>query len=127
MRMSWGVGALVSVLLGVVVFLFGILSLEQSISLMLLLVGLWTVAVAFTAAESKDRSYYSGWGVVIAFLSLFAYIPFNYTLGLLLLAVVALILLNVFMGRAPKTFTAATNPPRPAGETPAAKAYPTTS
>jgi len=122
LRLSWGVGALAFILVAIAALLFQLVTLEQSVSLMLLLVGMWTVVIAFSSSEGRDRSYYSGWGIVLAFLSLFAYIPFNYTVGLLLLAVVALILLNVFMGRTPKTYTAATNPPKPAGETPAAKA-----
>lgn len=120
MRMGWGVGALVAVLLSVAVYLFNFLTLEQTVSLVLLLVGLWTIVVAFTG-NSRDRTYYTGWGVVIAFLSLFAFVPFNYDIGLILIAIVALIIINVYAGRAPKGFAAASSPPKPASDTPAAK------
>ena len=119
-RPGWGIGALIAILLSFAAYLFGLLTVEQTASTILLLVGLWTIVVAFLG-DSKDRTYYSGWGVVLAVLSLFAFIPFYYTVGLILIAVVALIILSVYAGRAPKAYAAATNPPRPAGETPAAK------
>lgn len=122
MKPSWGVGALVAVLVSVAVYLFGILDIEHSVSLILLLVGLWTLVAAFVIEDQKDRSYYSGWGVVIAFLSLFAFIPLNYTFGLIILAVVALIVLTVYVGRTPKVIAEATTSPPPAGGTPRSKA-----
>jgi hypothetical protein len=92
------------------------------ISLGLLLVGLWTVVCALLLVAQKDRWYYSGWGVVLAFLSSFAYLPAGYTIGLVLIAIVALILLYVYVGQSSKMITAARTPTAPAGETPAATA-----
>ncbi len=121
MKPSWGVGTIVAILLSVAAFLLQLVDLRGMISLILLLCGLWTLVAAFTLVDRKDRSYYSGWGVVIAALSLFDVIPFDYTIALVLLAIVALIIINVYIGKTPKIFTAATSPPSPAGETPAAK------
>ena len=120
MKPGWGVGMIVAILLSVAVFLFNAVDLKGMVSLLLLLCGLWTVVAAFAIVERKDRNYYSGWGVVIAALSLFDFIPLNYTIALVLLAIVALIIINVYIGKAPKIYAAATNPPSPAGETPAA-------
>lgn len=122
MKPGWGVGVIVAILLSVAVYLLGVVNLGGMVSVLLLLSGLWTLVAAFVIVERKDRSYYSGWGVVIAALSLFDFIPLNYTIALVLLAIVALIIINVYVGKAPKMFTAATNPPSPAGETPAATA-----
>ncbi len=122
MRMGWGAGVAIAVLLSVAVFLFGFVDLTHMVSLVLLLVGLWTIGGAFFVVERKDRNYYAGWGVVLAVLSLFAFLPPTYTIGLLLVGIVALILLYAFSGRTGKLLTAATSPPSPAGETPAAKA-----
>jgi hypothetical protein len=93
------------------------------VSLALLLCGLWTVIAGFVIVETKDRSYYSGWGVVIAALSLSYFVQLQYALALVLLAVVALIIINVYLGKTPKINTAATSPPSPAGDAPAAKIY----
>jgi hypothetical protein len=120
LKAGWGVGIIIAVLLAVVVYLVGIVDLRGLVSLVLLLTGLWTLVSAFVIVERKDRSYYSGWGVVIAALSLTYFTSLNYTIALVLLAIVALIIINVYIGKAPKMFTAAANSTAPSGGTPAA-------
>lgn len=110
-----------AVLASVAAGLLASLSSQATISLVLLLSGLWTVVAAFLIVERKDRSYYSAWGVVIAALSLAYLIPIQYELALILLAIVALIVINVYIGKAPKMYEAATNPSPPAGPSPAAE------
>ena len=121
MKPGWGVGMVVAVLVSVAVGLLGSLSTQATISLLLLLTGAWTVVAAFLVVDRKDRSYYSAWGVVIAALSLAYLIPIQYELALILLAIVALIIINVYIGKAPKMYEAATSPSPPAGPTPAAE------
>ena len=121
-RLSWGVGIIVAILLSAAFYSFGLVGPSYTISLGLLLVGLWTVVCALLLVDRKDRWYYSGWGVVLAFLSSFAYLPAGYTIGLVLIAIVALILLYVYLGQSSKMITSARTPPTPAGETPAATA-----
>ena len=114
---------IVAVLLSAAAYLFGLVkSPSYTVSLALLLIGLWTIACALTIVERKDRNYYGGWGVVIAVLSLFAFLPLQYAIGLLLFALVALILLYAYTGRTDKIITAARTPPAPTGGTPAASA-----
>lgn len=115
------VGSVIGILVSIVVYLFGLVDLKGMLSLMFLLVGLWTVLAAFIIVDPKDRFYYTAWGVVIAFLALFDIIPVNYTIALILLAIVALIIINVFIGKTPKVYTAATNPSPSSGGTPAAE------
>jgi hypothetical protein len=123
LKPSWGVGIIVAVLVPVAVYLFNLVSPTGMLSMILLFSGLWTVIAAFAIVDRKDRSYYSGWGVVIAVLSLFYFTPsLTYTLALVILAVVALIIINVYIGKGSKIYEAATIPPAPAGETPAATA-----
>jgi hypothetical protein len=117
---TW-VGSMIAILLAVVVYLLELVDLKGMLSLMFFLVGLWTLIAAFTIVDPKDRFYYTGWGVVIAFLSLFNFIPVNYTVALLILAIIALIVINVYVGKAPKIFTAATRPTPSGGDTPAAE------
>ena len=120
-RLGWGVGIIVAILLSAAAFFFG-LHLKSTISLGLLLVGLWTIVCALVLVDQQDRWYYSGWGVVLAFLSLFAFLPARYTIGLVLIAIVALILLYVYLGGSSRMINAARAPPAPAGGTPAATA-----
>lgn len=122
MKQGWGVGIIVAILLSVAVWLVGVVNFAGMISMILLLSGLWTLVAAFVIFDIKDRSYYMGWGVVIAALSLFDFIPFNYTIALVLAAIVVLILVNVYLGRTPKMFKAATTPTPAGGGTPAATA-----
>ena len=121
-RLGWGVGIIVAILLSAAAYSFGLLGFDHTISLGLLLVGLWTIVCALFLVERKDMWYYSGWGVVLAFLSLFAFLPAGYTIGLVLIAIVALILLYVYLGGSSRMVTAARAPPAPAGGTPAATA-----
>ena len=121
MRPGWGIGTVIAVLLAVAVGLLFSLSLQAIISLLLFMVGVWTVVAAFTVVDRKDRSYFSAWGAVIAAISLSYLVPLQYELALILLAVIAIIVVNLYIGRTPKVFEAATNPSPPAGTTPAAE------
>ncbi len=119
MKPSWEIGAVVAVLVSAAAALFG-LELQGAITLTLLLVGLWTIFSAFVLVERKDRNYYTGWGIVIAGLSLSYFVKLQYALAIIILAVVALIIINVYIGKTPKIYEAATNPPPAGGGTPAA-------
>ena len=121
MKPSSGNGAMVAVLASVAIGLLGSLSGQATLSLLLLLTGAWTVVASFTVADRKDRNYYSAWGVVIAALSLAYLIPLQYELALILLAIVALIVINVYIGKTPKIWEAATSPAPAGGPTPAAE------
>jgi len=121
LKPGWGVGTVVAILLSVAVYLLGVVNLSGMVALILVLCGLWTIVAAFVIVEQKDRSYYAAWGVVIAVLSLFDFIPLSYTIALILIAIVTLIIINVYLGRGPKIYGAATMKSAPAGETPAAK------
>jgi hypothetical protein len=78
---------------------------------------------AFTIFDVSERSFYMGWGVVAAALSTFdVFNNFNYTIALILIAVVALILINVYLARTPKMLSAASTSPPAGGGTPAASA-----
>ena len=123
MRLGYGAGIVIVVLLSAAAFLVGIIGLLQMLSLMLLLGGLWSVVAAFTIFDVSERSFYLGWGVVAAALSTFdVFHNSNYTIALILIAVVALILINVYIGRTSKMYQAANAPPATGG-TPAATAF----
>ena len=127
MKVGWGIGVVIAVLVSFAAYSFGLFgpmvtfsAAELLLSTIALLVGLWTVIAAFTTMGAKDRVYYSAWGVVLTCLSLFAYLPAAYAIGILLIAIVAMILLVVYAGRTEKIYTAATTAPPPAGGSPVA-------
>ncbi|MBI3859385.1 MAG: hypothetical protein HY296_03985 [Thaumarchaeota archaeon] len=123
MQVTWSVGAVVAVLLSVASYLFQLpfaRGIGETIALILILVGVWTIVAAVFIIEKKDRAFYGGWGVLMALLSLFAYLQPAYALGFLLIAIVLLIVAMVFAGRGKGIYTASTSPPSPSGGAPAA-------
>lgn len=83
-----------TVLLPLAFLLFGVLSFVQTVSAILLLSGLWTLAFGLFMERKDERLYYSGFGVVVILLSTFLFIQFRYTAGLVLVAVVALAVIS---------------------------------
>lgn len=112
MKMAWGVGVIIAVLLPIALFFFGALNGEDTIAAILVLNGLWSVAFGLAFA-GKDRMFYAGWGLVVAILATFAFLPWQYTIGLVLVAAIVLVLAQSFMK--PSTSTRmATQPVAPA-------------
>lgn len=122
MKPSWGVGSIVAILLSIAAALLGAVRAKGLLSLALLLVGAWTLLSAFVIVDREDRTFYAGWGIVLAGLALSYVLPLRFALGLVLIALVVLILATVSFGRTPKMSAAAAPPPSAAGETPAATA-----
>ncbi len=120
MRLGWGIGTIVAILVSAAVYSFGLVDVKDTVSLVLLLEGLWTIVCAVVVVDRKDGWYYAGWGVVLAFLSSFAFLPAGYTIGLVLISIVMLILLYVYMGGRSKILAATKVTPASAGESPAA-------
>ena len=107
MKPSYGMGILVVVLASAAVALAGFLSLQGAVSMGLLLAGVWTIVAAFVLVTGRERSYYAGWGIIIAGLSLSYFIPIQDALALILIAMVGLILVTAYFARAPRTITPA--------------------
>jgi hypothetical protein len=95
-RMGLGYGLVITVLLPVALFLFNILRFEQAVAAMLLLSGLWALAFGLFMQKSGERLYYAGFGVIVALLSTFILLPLAFTAGLIILAIVALVLVQQF-------------------------------
>jgi hypothetical protein len=112
LKPSFGLGVLVVVLLSAAAALFGVLSVQASLSMLLLLTGLWSIVSAFILVGPKDRAFYAGWGIIIAGLSLSYFIPIQDALGVILVAIVGLIVVYAYLARTPK---APSPPPAPAG------------
>lgn len=96
-RVGLGTGIGLAVLIGLVAYLLGF-SFDNTIALILLLAGLWTLVFGLLLADKDSRLYFSGWGVVVAIISSFVVIPLNYALALILIAIIAMIVISVFYG-----------------------------
>jgi hypothetical protein len=95
-RIGLGYGLIVTVLVPVVLLLFKALKLDQTVSAILLLSGLWAIVFGLLMEKKEERLYYSGFGVILAILSTFVFISFRYTAGLAIVAIVVLALIQAF-------------------------------
>jgi hypothetical protein len=93
-RIGLGIGLIATVLLPLAFLLFGTLKLNQTVSAILLLSGLWALVFGLLMERKQERLYYSGFGVVVALLSTFLFIHLRYTVGLVIVALVALALIQ---------------------------------
>lgn len=101
MKTGYGAGVVVAVLASFAAFLFGVVDYKGLLSLLLLLVGLWTVVAAVTVVLPAERMYYASWGVILAVLSATYFVRLRYALGLVLVAVIVLILISIYGRRGP--------------------------
>lgn len=99
-----GYGLVATVLLPVALLLFGVLDTIETVAAMLLLSGLWVLVSGLLMETKGERLYYSGLGTIVALLSTFLFIPVVYTAGLVVLALVALALIQAILrsGAQPK-------------------------
>src|SRR5579872_5195056 len=88
-QLGFASGIVISVLLPIALLLFGLVDSLRAISLVFLFAGAWTIL--FGAFYRSEKLYWIGWGAGIAILSSVAILPFQYTIGLILVAIVVLI------------------------------------
>ena len=94
-RFSQFPGYVVALFLAIALYLFGITNTLQSLSMLFLLAGLWTIVYGLAINSGKyDRLVYVGWGSVIGVLSTIVVLPLAYTIGLVLIVIIAMIMLN---------------------------------
>jgi hypothetical protein len=102
LKLSWGIGILAVALISIAAALLGVVSPQGAFSMALLLAGLWTIVAAFAIVEGIDKTYYVGWGIIFACLSLSYFIPIQDALALILIAMVGLIIFTAYRGMTPK-------------------------
>jgi hypothetical protein len=107
LRGSWGAGIIIAFLLPLALLLFGILNYSQTLAGIILLIGVWTLISGFAFSPQRDRLFMVGWGLVLSIFSTIFLIRPAYALGLVLLAMIALVLVTAFgKPKAPRGTTA---------------------
>jgi hypothetical protein len=103
-RIGLGVGLIATVLLPLALLAFGALKGGQTIPAILLLSGLWAFVFGLLMQAKLERLYYSGFGAIVALLSTYLFIQLRYTVGLVIVALVALALIQALLrpGAAPR-------------------------
>jgi lysylphosphatidylglycerol synthetase-like protein (DUF2156 family) len=92
MRISFGIGVIVIVLITAVLALLGIVNLFSGISAFLIMLGVWCIAAGFGLGKKGERYYYAGWGVILLSLSTAYYIPLQYSIAIALIFIIIIIL-----------------------------------
>ncbi|HVC27564.1 MAG TPA: hypothetical protein VND40_05330 [Nitrososphaerales archaeon] len=93
-RIGLGAGLIATVLLPIAFLLFGLLKAGQTLPAILLLSGLWVLVFGLMMEGKQERLYYSGFGAMVALLSTYLFVPVQYTVGLVLVALVVLALIR---------------------------------
>lgn len=95
--MQLGIGLVIAVLVPIALWLFEILTFYGALAGILLMAGLWIWILAFgvTFGARPDRLYNVAMGLIIAILCTFYFIPARFTLGLVLVAAIAMVVLSV--------------------------------
>jgi hypothetical protein len=92
MKPSLGIGIIIATLVSLVLYLFGFITAYTSLAACLLLLnGLWILVYGAVEAERGDKLYYAGWGLIMVGLSTFVVLPLQYTLGVTIVLVLAVI------------------------------------
>ena len=102
LKLGFGEGAAILTLLPFVLALLGIGNLLGSLTLVIILNGLWIIVNAFIQKSKRDRMHLLSWGLVVAAISSIFIAPFQYTIALVLIAVIISVLMNVFTRSEPK-------------------------
>ncbi|MDA4123263.1 MAG: hypothetical protein OK456_08810 [Thaumarchaeota archaeon] len=95
MRVQLGIGLVIAVLIPIALWLFEILTFYGALAGILLMAGLWILVFGVAFGARPDRLYNVAMGLIIAILCTFYFIPARFTVGLVLVAAIAMIVLSV--------------------------------
>jgi hypothetical protein len=104
MRLAYGEGVIIALLAPFVVYLFGKISILQTLFSVFALLGIWTLVSAFLLMAVKERIYYLSWGLILLGISSAFIVHIQYAIGFILIAIIAALLINVATRKSePKT------------------------
>ena len=86
MRMAYGEGVVVAILLPFVLFFLGVVSLSVTLFLCLIFLGVWTLISAFLLARKVERNFFLTWGLILSCASTIFVIQLSYAIALILIA-----------------------------------------
>jgi hypothetical protein len=89
MRIAYGEGIVVAILLPIVLYLFHLVPVYYALFLVVLLFGLWTIVSSFLLVGREELKVYLIWGLILSCASSIFVISIAYALGLILIGVIA--------------------------------------
>ena len=96
MRLAYWEGILLAILAPVIAALFQLVTVFQAFFLIFLLMGAWTVLSSFILMGQNERIYYLSWGLVLACVSSAFITRLQYSVALILIAVIAVLFVNAY-------------------------------
>ncbi len=95
MKLAYAEGILFAILIPFVLYLVEIVTLSETLFVIFLAAGAWTLVSAFALFGSNQRMYYIAWGLILASVSSFFVTRVQYTIALIIVAVIATIVINI--------------------------------
>ena len=97
LKLGFGEILILIILSGVALFLLEIFDVTQTFAFLMIGVGLWSVIFGIAIARSDERQYYVGWGVVVAVFASVFFVPLQYALALVLIAMVLIATISIVL------------------------------
>ena len=88
-RIAYGEGVVIALLLPLVFFLIGLTNLYFALFLIVLLLGLWTIVSSFLLARREELKVYLTWGLILSCASSIFVVSIAYAIALILVAIIA--------------------------------------
>lgn len=95
MQVGYGAGSIITIIAPFVVFFLGITNTLQTLFLVFLLFGLWTLVATFAVVKKEERRYYLSWGLLLAGISSLFVISIAYAIALILVVLIVIVLITL--------------------------------
>jgi len=102
MRIAYGEGAVVAILLPFVLLFLGLVTTSVTLFLIFLFFGVWSLVSSFVLAKKDERNIYLAWGLVLSCASTIFVISISYAIALTLIAIIASLFIFVAKREKPK-------------------------
>jgi len=89
MRIAYGEGGVVAILLPFVLLFLGLLTALMTFFLIFFLFGVWSLVSSFVLAKKEERNIYLTWGLILSCASTIFVISISYAIALILIAIIA--------------------------------------
>lgn len=108
MRISYIAGCVVVILAPFVLYLIKALDINQTLFLVLLLFGAWTIAQAPTFSDKLEQNRYIVSGIILAFIAPSFILSLSYGIALILVGIIIAVIIASTRRVSPKSSTSTT-------------------
>ncbi|MHB1869164.1 MAG: hypothetical protein ACYCPP_09505 [Nitrososphaerales archaeon] len=102
MRIAYGEGVVVAILLPFVLFFLGQVTTLVTFFLVFLFFGVWSIVSSVVLAKKQERNIYLTWGLILSCASTIFVISISYAIALTLISIIASLFIFVAAREKPK-------------------------